>query len=223
MDSYCVWAKFIDEYRLLTSVADWVTTPELWDTSVIAAHRVAFGLGPDYKISSTLGNPFYFNLGSSHNAPFHEGASRQLVGIHVVPRSPTRHRSTLLVIRYGDLAKCTSQIGGGSWIKWERWRNFIIPIGFEPGVRELGLLRSHLLVICENLGDSLLRVYDFTIHSRKQQARDEANPGLLPPYTLREFLLSANSLLLDDFLFAEDSILALVVSATLARIIRRLI
>jgi len=213
-----VRAKFIDEYRLLT-VAGWITTPQLWDTTILTEARatpsVRFRLGPDHTIDTSLGNPFYFNLGSSHDAPFHEDASRQLVGIRVISRSRGRRFRTLLVIRYGDLVKLASQIGKKSWIKWETWGKFAIPIEFKPDVREFGLLRSHLLVTCKDLNDSgtLLRVYDFTVRSRRQQARDNAVSDGLPPYTLQEFLLDPEDGPLSNFRFAEDNIVATVVSA----------
>jgi len=211
-------AKFVDEYRLLTSVAGWVTTPQLWDTTTVApaqsAPSIEFGLGRDYTIDNSLGNPFYFNLGSGHDAPFHEESSRQLVGIRVVPRDRNRRGSTLLVIRYGDLMELASGIGKKSWIKWEILRHVVIPIEFKAEVRELGLLRSHLLAICRDLKDSgtLLRVYDFTVHSLKQQARDEGVSDRLTPYVVREFLLSAEGGQLSDFQFKEDGILASAVS-----------
>jgi hypothetical protein len=194
-----VRAKFINDYHPFTSVATWIPTLQLWDTTIVAGARgspsVEFGLGPDYKIDTSLGNPFYFNLGSSHNAPFREDASRQLAGIHVVPRSYSRHSSTLLLIRYGDLMKLASQIGKRLWIEWETWRNWIVPIELKLDVREFGLLHSHLLVICKDLKASgtLLRVCDFMVHPWRQQARDKSPPDRLPPYTLREFLLSRRS------------------------------
>ena len=219
MNSRRVRAKFIDDYRLLTAVADWITTPQLWDTTVAAwAGRnpsFEFGLGPDYAIDTGLGNPFHFNLGSSHDAPFHEDASRQLVGIRVIPRSRSERCDTLLVIRYGDLVRLASQ--KKPWIEWEAWRDSIIPIEFKPDVQGFGLLRSHLLVTYKDLKDSgtLLRVYDFTVRSLKQQARDKTVADCLPPYTLREFLLSTEDRSLSDFRFTEDAILASVVSALL--------
>jgi len=213
-----VAAKFVDECRLLTSVAGWVTTPKLWDTTTIApagsTPNIEFGLGRDYTIDNSLGNPFYFSLGSGHDAPFHEESSKQLVGIRVVPRDRDRRGSTLLVIRYGDLMGLASDIGKKSWVKWETLRRVVTPIEFEPDVRELGLLRSHLLVISKDLKDSgaLLRVYDFTVHSLRQQARNEGVSDCLTPYVVREFLLSAEGGELNDFQFTEDSILASAVS-----------
>ena len=221
LDSHCVAAKFVDEYRLLTSVAGWVTTPQLWDTTTIApAQRtpnIEFGLGRDYTIDNSLGNPFYFNLGSDHDAPFHEESSRRLIGIRVVPRDRDRRGSTLLVIRYGDLMELASQIGKKPWVKWETLGRFVIPIELKPDVLDLGLLRSHLLVICRDHKDSgtLLRVYDFTVHSLKQRARDEGISDRLTPYVVREFLLSAEGGQLNDFQFTEDSILASAVSVFL--------
>ena len=208
-------ARFVDEYRLLTSVAGWVTTPQLWDTATAApARSIEFGLGRDYTIDNSLGNPFYFNLGSGYGAPFHEEFSRQLVGIRVVPRDRDRRGNTLLVIRYGDLMGLASDIGKKSWIKWETLRRVVIPIELRPDVRELGLLRSHLLVISRDVKDSdtLLRVYDFTVYSLREQARNEGVSDPLTPYVAREFLLSAESGQLSDFQFTEDSILASAVS-----------
>lgn len=211
-------AKFIDDYRLLTSVAGWVTTPQLWDTTTVAPAQstpyIEFGLGRDYTIDNSLGNPFYFNLGSGHNAPFHERSSRQLVGIRVVPRDRSRRGSTILVIRYGDLMEFASHIGKKSWIKWETLKHVVTPVELKPDVREFGLLRSHLLVICRDLKNSstLLRVYDFTTRSLQQQARDGIVSDRLTPYVLREFLLSAEGGQLNDFRFTEDSILASAVS-----------
>jgi len=211
-------AKFIDDYRLLTSVAGWVTTPQLWDTTTVAPAQstpyIEFGLGWDYTIDNSLGNPFYFNLGSGHNAPFHERSSRQLVGIRVVPRDRSRRGSTILVIRYGDLMEFASHIGKKSWIKWETLKHVVTPVELKPDVREFGLLRSHLLVICRDLKNSstLLRVYDFTTRSLQQQARDGIVSDRLTPYVLREFLLSAEGGQLNDFRFTEDSILASAVS-----------
>ena len=212
-------AKFVDDHHLLTSVASWLTTPQLWDTTVVAAARstpkIEFGLGPDYIVDNSLGNPFYFNLGSGHDAPFHEGSSRQLVGIRVGPRDRVRRGSTPPVTRYGDLMELASHLGKNSWVKWETLGHVTIPIEFKHDVREFGLLRSHLLVICRDLKDSgtLLRVYDFTVHSLKQQVRNEVSPGHLKPYALREFLLSAEGEQLADFRFTEESILASAVSA----------
>lgn len=226
INSHCVRAEFIDDYRLLVAVTSWITTPQLWDTAIAAqagsSSSVEFGLGPDYTIDAGLGNPFYFNLGSSHDAPFHEDASRQLVGIRVVSRSRSRRGSTLLVIRYGDLVKLTSQ--KKTWVKWETWRNLITPIEFEPDVQEFGLLRSHLLATCKDLKDSatLLRVYDFTVRSRRQQGREKAVSDCLPPYTLREFLLGTGVGPLSEFLFTEDTVLASAVSALLTWVIRDL-
>ncbi|KAF9648798.1 hypothetical protein BDM02DRAFT_2057251 [Thelephora ganbajun] len=216
LGSRCLRTQFIDEYRLLTAVANWVTIPQLWDTTVPAEARnappIEFGLGRDYVINANLGNPFYFNLGSSYDALFHEDVSRQLVGIHVISRSHSGRCSTLLVIRYGDLMEVACQIEKKSWIEWDTWRNFIIPMDFKPGVREFGLLRSHLLVTYEGLKDSgtLLHVYDFTVRSRRQQARDKPGSNPLPPYMSQEFPLSAGGGPLSDFRFMEDSILASV-------------
>lgn len=36
LDSHCVRAKFVDGYRLLTSVASWVTVSQLWDAAIVA-------------------------------------------------------------------------------------------------------------------------------------------------------------------------------------------
>ena len=120
------------------------------------------------------------------------------------------------MIRYGDLVKLTSK--NQPQIKRGAWENFIIPIELKPDVREFGLLRSHLLVTRKDLGPglgTLLRVYDFTVRSRRQQARDDAVSGRLPPYTVQEFLLSAEGGPLRDFQFTEDGILASAVSALL--------
>ena len=63
-NSHRVRGKFIDEYRL-TAVAGWIITPRLWDTTIVAEVRttpsIEFGLGPNYAIDNSLGNPFYFN------------------------------------------------------------------------------------------------------------------------------------------------------------------
>ena len=218
MNSRRVWARFIDDYRLLTAVANWITSPRFWDTTIPAQDGsesfVEFGLGPDYTIDTTSGNPFYFNLGSSHDVPFREGASRQLVGIRVISRSRTgRHK--ILLVRYGDLLKLASH--GRSWVRWGVWEESIIRIEFKPNVQEFGLLHSHLLVACRDLKDSgtLLRVYDFTVHSRRQQARDGTILDRPQPYTIREFPIGAESGRLSDFRFTEDAILALAVSALL--------
>ena len=219
MDSHRMWARFIDDYRLLIAVADWITTPRLWNTAIPAQPGsdsfVEFGLGPDYTIDTIFRNPFYFNLGSSYDAPFHEGASRQLVGIRVTSRSHTRRGGTLLLVRYGDLVKFASR--GRSWIKWGVWEDSIIRIEFEPTVREFGLLHSHLLVARRDLKDSgtLLYIYDFTVHSRRQQTRDGTIVDRPPLCTIRKFPISAESGRLSDFRFAEDAVLALVVSALL--------
>lgn len=208
-------AKFIDDYRLLTSVTTWVTTPQLWDTTiaVTGTRCIEFGLGPYYTIDNSLGNPFYFNLGSSHDAPFYEGPSRQLVGIRVIPKDRNRRNTTLLITRYGDLVELASHIGKKSWIKWETLRHVVIPIEFKPDVWEFGLLRSHLLVLYGDLKASgaVLRVYDFTVHSLRQQARGEVVSH--KPYVQREFPLSVEDGRLCDFRFTEDSIMASTVCA----------
>lgn len=113
---------------------------------------VGLGLGPGDTIRTRLGNPFYLNLGSNHDAPFHEDCSRQLVGIHVHNAFSSTHRdySCLLVIRYGDLVELTSK---ESWIEWEAWENLIIPIELNPNIREFGLLWSHILVVREGPKD----------------------------------------------------------------------
>ena len=218
MNSRRVWARFIDDYRLLTAVTRGITSSRLWDTA-IPAHTgsdspTEFGLGPDYTIDTNSGNPFYFNPGSSYDVPFREGASRQLVGIRVISRSRIgRHR--ILLVRYGDLLKLASN--GRSWFRWGLSDGSIVRIDIEPNVQEFGLLHSHLLLTCRNIKDSstLLRVYDFTVYSRQQQARNGSISDRSPPYTMHEFPMGGETERLSDFRFAEDAILALVVSTLL--------
>lgn len=223
-----VRAKFIDDYHLLTTAAAWVTTPRLWDTTILAETlktcTIEFGLGPDYKIDTTLGNPFYFNMESSHGVPFHEDTSKQLIGIRVVPRACSRPCSTLLLIRYGDLMKLASQIGKKPWIKWEAWRKFTLPVKFRPGVQEFGLLRSHLLIVCRDSKGSgtILYIYDFTVRSLRQRVQDKKVSDQLIPYTRRKFPLSAEGEPLGDFRFTEDNIFVLSVGTLPIRITRDL-
>jgi len=222
MYSRRVRAKFVDDYRLLIAASDGFTkTPQLWDTTAPAQAwsntSIELRLGPDYTIDTRFENSFYFNLGLSHDAPFHEDGSRQLVGICVTSSPPCGGYSVLLVTRYGDFVNLASK--EKSRVEWSAWENFIIPIELKLGVQEFGLLQSHLLVTRKDLNDSgtLLLVYDFTVRSRRQQARDEAVSGPLPPYTVREFLLDldAEDESSIDFRFMEDAILASTVSALL--------
>lgn len=209
----------MDDYRLFTAVTNPTTSLQLWDTAIGpragSTRFVEFELGPDYHIEDDPGETFYFNLGSSHGAPFHEDPLRQLVGICVYSRVRGLIGSTLLVTRYEDLIKLTSQ--KPLRVEWDTWRDFVIVIDIESDTRGFGLLHSHLLETFPdpNNPDSnsgiILRVYDFAIHSRKRDARDRDSHHI-PPYTIREFLLSAEEAPLRNFRFMEDGILALAVS-----------
>ena len=218
-NSHRIRAKFIDDYRLFTAVTNPTTSLQLWDTATGAqlgsTRFVEFELGPDYYIEDDPEETFYFSLGSNHGAPFHEDHSRQLVGICVYSRVRGSIGSTLLVTRYEDLVKLTFQ--KPLRVEWDTWRDFVIAIDIESETRGFGLLRSNLLETFpdpNNPGSNsgiILRVYDFAIRSRKREARDR-DLFHLPPYTIREFLLSAEEAPLRNFRFMEDGILALAVS-----------
>lgn len=207
MDSHRVRAKFIDCYCLLVVVASWITTLQLCDTTnaaqVESGPSVKFGFGPDHAIDTRLGNPSYSNLGSSHDAPFHEDASGQLVGVRTTSRSRNSCCSTPLVIHYGGtlqnvFSRRIRGSGGGTR------KVFIVPMGSAPDVREFKLLRSHLLETYEGSKvSSTLRFHDFAVRLRRQKTRYETVSDRFPPHVLWEFLSSAGGEPLSDLRFVE--------------------
>jgi len=112
------------------------------------------------------------------------------------------------VVRYGDLVELASQIGEKS-----RGRGFTTIRSNSS--QTFGLLRSHLPVICKDLKDpsTLLCVYDFTVRSRRQQARDNVILDRLPSSTLKEFLLDPKGEPLSNFLLTEDTTVATAMNA----------
>lgn len=134
MNPRCVRAKLTDDYRLPTAFVSWITTPQLWDTTIPAqawnnpSHSVEPRLGPDYTIDTSLGNPFYLY-------PIPRG---QFEAVGRYPRGRLRilcrGQSVPLIIRYGDLVKLASVKKLRT--QWGVWESLTIPIEPKSDIRK---------------------------------------------------------------------------------------
>jgi hypothetical protein len=191
-------AHFIDEYRLFGTVCpDHKTMLILWDSSNPFnpgdLHGVIFELGPNYVYSNVDRNTR--NHETNHVLPFRESPSTGIIAFvayteHPITKAMTRK---VLVIPVRILANFARRIGEVAYVPWQDWLHFATPIELPTASPCIHILHSQVLSVREdgNAPGSILRVWDFSLHSRRRQVQN--NPSVrLPQYTIREFPFDAD-------------------------------
>jgi len=193
-------ARFIDEYRLFGAVRpDRGTTLMLWDSSNPHNPKdppgIIFEPGPNSIYSDVHRNAR--NHETNHVLPFRECPSMGIIALVAHTKHPitgTTIRRTL-VIPVGTLASFARRIGEAAYVPWEVWSRFAVPIELNPTAPFAHILHSQVLAVqkVENpLGPtSILRVWDFSLRSRRRQVQSDPSASL-PPYTIRVFPLDAD-------------------------------
>ena len=206
-------AHFIDEYRLFGTVCpSRKTTLMLWDSfhprNPEDPPGIIFEPGPDYIYSSVDRNTHNHEM--NHVLPFRENHSMGITAFvayteHPITKTMTRR---VLVIPVRILTSFARRIREGAYVPWQDWLHFATPIDLPTASPCTHILHSQVLNVREadNGSTSILRVWDFSLHSRRRQVQN--NPSArVPPYTIREFPFDAdyhNS----AFYFTEGGVLA---------------
>ena len=209
---------FIDEYRLFGTVCpDRKTMLMLWDSSNPCIPEdppgIIFEPGPNYVYSSVDRNTRNHEM--NHVLPFRESSSMGITAFVAYTEHPITKMMTrrVLVIPVRTLAGFARRIGEVAYVPWQDWLHFATPIELPTASPCTHILHSQVLSVRETGNapgsTSILRVWDFSLHSRRRQVQN--NPSArLPPYTIREFPFGAdyhNS----TFDFTEGGVLATTV------------
>lgn len=214
-----VTAHFIDEYRLFgTACPDRNTMLMLWDSSnpcnPVDPPGILFEPGPNYVYSNVDRNTR--NHETNHVLPFRESLSMGITAFvahteHPVTKMVIRR---VLIIPVKTLVGFARRIGEITYVPWQDWLHFATPIELPPASPHTHILHSQVLSVHETGSapgsTSILRVWDFSLRSRRREVQN--NPSApLPPYTVQEFPFGAdyrNS----AFDFTEGGVLATSVS-----------
>ncbi|KAF9790597.1 hypothetical protein BJ322DRAFT_1104254 [Thelephora terrestris] len=184
---------FIDEYRLIGTVfRDQKIILILWDSSSDCNLQDPPGLifepGPDY-----VGIPItnFGNCEVHHVLPFYESPSMGIIALAVRRRQSCSEVATIrtLIVPVKTLASFASRMGTVECIPWQDWQHLATPIELRPIPLHTRILHSQVLCVYGAQDPaqtaSILRVYDFSLRSRRRKAKGES----LPPYTTQEFQL----------------------------------
>ena len=193
-------AHFIDGYRLFGTVCpDRRTMLMLWDSSNPCSSEdppgVIFEPGQNFVYSDIHGN--IRNHEMNHVLPFRESPSMGITALvahtaHPITGTPIRR---ILIIPVGALVSLARRIGEAAYVPREDWLHFAIPIELHPIAAYTHVLHSQVLNV-QRAGNtpgstSILRVWDFSLRSRRQQVQNDPSAPL-PPYTIRVFPFDAN-------------------------------
>lgn len=187
-------ASFIDECRLIGTVRRGRKTMlMLWDSSndgnLQKPPGLIFDSGPDY-LAEVVGRTLR-NYGTSHGLPFHESPHSGIAAFttYALKTSVTQ----VLVIPIRTLVSFAHRIGTVEYVPWQDWLHFAVPIELTQALvspSTCGILHSQVLCVhrADNSSEptSILRVYDFSPHSRRRKVKDDPSVPL-PPYTVQEF------------------------------------
>jgi len=153
-----------------------------------------FEPGPDHVYSNV--DRSVRNYETNHTLPFHECPSMGIVGFvarvgHPVTKLMIRKA---LILPVKTLASFARRIGTTSYVPWREWQDLVIPIELPLAPLHTHVLHSQMLSIgaADNSpgSTSILRVWDFSLHSRRQAQDDPSAP--FPPYAVREIQLDAD-------------------------------
>lgn len=204
---------FIDEYRLIGTVfRDQKIMLTLWDSSndcnLQDPPGLTFELGPDY-----VGVPDanFRNREVNHVLPFQESPSTGIAALAVLRRHPSSEMaaSRTLIIPVKTLANFSLRIGTVERVPWQDWQQFATPTELRQAPSHTHILHSQVLSVRgaddSARSTSVLRVYDFSLRSRRRKVQDDPS-ALLPPYTVHEFQFDA-AYHTSSFDFTEGGIL----------------
>lgn len=180
---------FIDEFRLIGTVRrDHKTMLMLWDSStdydLHDSPGLMFGAKPNYRIDVICRN--HRNYGTSHGLPFRGSPPLGITAFTTY--GPTATAPRVLIIPVRALVSFAHLIGKVEYVTWQDWYQFTVPIGHFPGlVRRI--LHSQVLSVHRRssvpVSTSVLRVFDFSLRSRRRKVKDDPSAPL-PPYTVQE-------------------------------------
>jgi hypothetical protein len=189
-----ICARFIDEYRLFGTVGLGPETA-LWDSTSTLNPQVqpglVFELGPDYSLKSNHDWDAHDHE-MNHALPFRESPSMGITGFTVFTKHSTTAKQ-LLIFQVRDIVSFAHRIGTIPYVPWQDWLHFATPIELPLTFPHTRILHSQVLDVCRASVSSadprpILRIWDFSFRSRRQQVQDDPSAPL-PPYTTREFPL----------------------------------
>jgi hypothetical protein len=191
-ETKAIFAHFIDEYRLFGKAGRETT---LWDSTGTHNPQVSSGLvfelGPDYILDINEDRDTH-NHETNHTLPFRESDSMSITGFMVYTKHSTMTKQ-LLIFRVRDLVGFADKIGTVAHVPWQDWLHFATLIELPLVSPHIRIFRSQVLNVCgtdASTEPASIRVWDFSLRSRRQQAQDDPSAPL-PLYTIREFPLDA--------------------------------
>jgi len=165
----------------------------LWDSSndynIQDSPGLMFDPGPNHRIEVIHRN--HRNYGTSHDLPFRGSAPLGIAAFTTY--GPTKTATQVMIIPVRTLVSFTHLIGKVEHVPWQDWHQFAVPIGLFPGLAHRILHSQVLSVHRRNVvpePTSVLRVYDFSLRSRRRKVKDKPSAPL-PPYTVQEISFGA--------------------------------
>jgi hypothetical protein len=129
----------------------------------------------------------------NHVLPFRESPSTGITGFTVFTKHSTTKKK-LLIFQVRDIVSFAHRIGTIPYVPWQDWLHFATQIELPLVSPYICILHSHVLELCGTASSTdlkpILRVWDFSLRSRRLQAQDDPS-AQFPPYTMREPLLDA--------------------------------